>query len=112
VQRIATRDVEIRGTLIRAGESVTFWNVSAKRDEAQFRHANEFDIARHPNRHLTFGSGIHRCIIGASVGQVELAAVFRRLVEKQIRLAVAGPIARLRSNFILGITSLSVRVVS
>lgn len=110
VQRVATRDVEIRGTLVRAGESVTLWNVSANRDDEQFANADQFDVARTPNRHVTFGSGIHRCI-GAAVGQVELAAVLRRMIDQQVRLRLAGPVRRLRSNFILGITSLPVEVV-
>lgn len=109
VQRVATRDVELGGRQIRRGDSVALWNVSANRDERQFPHGDRFDVTRSPNRHLTFGSGIHRCV-GAPVGMVELTSVFRPLTERRIRLELAGPVARLRSNFILGTTSLPVRV--
>lgn len=109
VQRVATRDVEVGGKRIRAGDSVTLWNVSANRDERQFPRADRFDVARSPNRHLTFGSGIHRCV-GAPVGMVELTSVFRPLTQQGIRLELAGPVQRLRSNFILGTTSLPVTV--
>ena len=109
VQRVATRDATVGGREIRRGDSVTLWNVSANRDERQFPHADRFDIGRSPNRHLTFGSGIHRCV-GAPVGMVELTSVFGPLTRRGIRLEKAGPVRRLRSNFILGITALPVTV--
>jgi cytochrome P450 len=109
VQRMAKRDVERRGRLIRAGDSVTLWNVSANRDEEQYPDGDRFDVGRTPNRHLTYGSGIHRCI-GAPVAQAELSLLFRRLLAAGVRCEPAGPARRLRSNFILGITSLPVRI--
>ncbi|MFI7210876.1 cytochrome P450 [Micromonospora maritima] len=110
VQRSALRDVEIGGQLIREGDAVTLWSVSANRDEAQFPQADRFIIDRSPNRHVSFGSGIHRCV-GATVANVELTAAFSALVSRGVRLSLAGPVRRLRSNFILGTTSLPVRVV-
>jgi cytochrome P450 len=110
VQRSANRDVEIGGEIIGEGDSVTLWSVSANRDELQFPDADRFLIARRPNRHISFGSGIHRCV-GAAVANVELTALFSVLAEKRVRLAFAGPVQRLRSNFILGTTALPVRVV-
>lgn len=111
VQRIATRDVEIRGELIRAGDAVTLWNVSANRDEDYFTDPHRFDVGRTPNRHLTFGNGIHRCI-GSAVANVEMSALFGRLVADRLQLEAAGPARRLCSNFILGFTTLPVRVIS
>jgi cytochrome P450 len=111
VQRVATRDLEMRGAQIRAGDAVTLWNVSANRDEGQFPEPMKFDVERSPNRHVTFGGGIHRCI-GASVGLVELGEVFKRLVEGRIRLRISGEVRRLRSNFILGTTSLPVEIAA
>ncbi|WP_320064492.1 cytochrome P450 [Micromonospora sp. RTGN7] len=109
VQRVAKRDVERRGRQIRAGDSVTLWNVSANRDEEQYPDGDVFDVGRTPNRHLTYGSGIHRCI-GAPVAQVELSLLFQRLLTAGVRCEPAGEPRRLRSNFILGITSLPVRI--
>jgi cytochrome P450 len=105
VQRVATRDVELHGRAIRKGDSVTLWNVSANRDERQFPRANEFRVDRSPNRHLTYGSGIHRCI-GAPVAQVELPILFRELLDRKVRFTISGEVVRLRSNFILGVTHL------
>jgi cytochrome P450 len=109
VQRAATRDIRIGDTLIREGDSVALWNVSANRDEEQFPEANRFDLTRTPNRHISFGSGIHRCV-GASIGDTELAILLDALVDRQIRLEPAGPAKYLRSNFILGMNSLPVTV--
>lgn len=110
VRRVAMRDVEIHGSLVEEGQSVTLWNVSANRDPEQFLDPDRFDVGRTPNRHLSFGSGIHRCV-GAPIGQVELSEVFGRLAARRIRLAPAGPVRRLRSNFILGFVNLPVQVV-
>lgn len=105
VQRVATRNTEISGKLIHRGDSVTLWNVSANRDETQFPDACRFDITRNPNRHLSFGSGIHRCV-GATVANAELPIMFGKIASRGIRFRTAGRVTRLRSNFIQGITSL------
>lgn len=109
VQRVAKQDVERAGVRIRRGDSVTLWNVSANHDETQFPEPERFDVTRSPNRHLSYGAGIHRCI-GAPAAQVELSLLFQRLLVPGLRWRLAGPPRRLRSNFILGITSLPVEV--
>ncbi|HST86248.1 MAG TPA: cytochrome P450 [Kineosporiaceae bacterium] len=109
VQRVARRDTVRHGVPIREGDSVTLWNFSANRDEDQFPDAACFDVTRSPNRHLSYGSGLHRCI-GAPIAQAELALLFRRLLAAPVRWRPAGQARRLRSNFILGITELPVEV--
>jgi cytochrome P450 len=109
VLRVPTRDVELGGRTIQAGQAVTLWNVSANRDESRFPDPESFDVRRNPNRHLAYGAGGHRCI-GSGVAQVELRVLFGRLAESRIRLGLAGEVVRLRSNFIQGITRLPVRV--
>lgn len=108
--RVTKQDVELRGKLIPAGASVVLWNVSANRDEERFPDPHRFDITRSPNRHITFGTGIHRCV-GAALGLTELATLFRRLGSQAARFELAGEVRRLRSNFMLGINHLPVRVV-
>ncbi|MET8327370.1 cytochrome P450 [Streptomyces sp. NPDC005181] len=110
VQRAAKHDVTRGGIEIKAGDSVTLWNYSANRDEAQFPDAHLFDIARTPNRHLTYGSGLHRCI-GAPIAQAELALVFEQIMASGLTFKIAGEVRRLRSNFLLGITRLPLEVV-
>ncbi|MEV7997196.1 cytochrome P450 [Streptomyces sp. NPDC086077] len=110
VQRVAKHDVERGGVRIKAGESVTLWNYSANRDEAQFQDPHLFDITRTPNRHLTYGSGLHRCI-GAPIAQAELSLLFGQLMVSGLRFRLADDVRRLRSNFLLGITRLPVEVI-
>ncbi|MCP2243413.1 cytochrome P450 [Lentzea aerocolonigenes] len=105
VQRVVTKPVVLHGIELPVGASVTLWNASANRDEAQFPGAHRFDLARTPNHHLAFGSGIHHCI-GAATARLELTALLEALAALPFRLRLAGPVARLRSNFMLGIKSL------
>ncbi|GAA2048388.1 cytochrome P450 [Catenulispora yoronensis] len=109
VQRVTTRDVVVRGVPIAAGEIVTLWNVSANRDPDQFPDPDRFDITRSPNRHLSFGAGVHRCI-GAPAGNVELTEAFHALLGSGLEFRTAGDPVRLRSNFILGFTSLPIEI--
>jgi cytochrome P450 len=108
--RVATRDVRVRDKQIQAGDSVALWMVSANRDDAYFSDPDTFDIARTPNHHVAFGSGVHRCI-GSALGQLELTTLYRRLIDAPIRLVPDGQVHRLPSNFILGVGHLPVRVV-
>jgi len=107
VQRVAKQDVERRGKHIHEGDLVTLWNVSANRDEDEFDRPGTFDVARSPNRHLAYGSGLHRCV-GAPIAQAEMQTFFSKLLAAGIRLELAGDVRPLRSNFILGIAQLPV----
>jgi pentalenolactone synthase len=62
---------------------------AANRDPSAFADATEFDPARSPNPHLSFGHGAHFCI-GASLARTELTAVFSALFRRfpSLRLAV------------------------
>ncbi|SCL27428.1 Cytochrome P450 [Micromonospora pallida] len=109
VQRTAKTELTIGGQRITPGQSVTLWNVSANFDEEVFARPEVFDVGRHPNRHLAFGSGPHRCI-GLGAAWMEIRILLEELVERRMRFEVAGPVRRLRSNFMLGPTRLPVRV--
>ncbi|MFN0091683.1 MAG: cytochrome P450 [Acidimicrobiales bacterium] len=90
--RTATRDVELHGQTIRAGDTVGIWYPSANRDDAMFERPYELDLTREPNYHLAFGHGPHFCL-GANLARWELRAVFRELAERRLlsRLAVVAP---------------------
>jgi cytochrome P450 len=111
VGRTLTRDLVLHDTQLQAGQRVTLWNAAANRDERQFQDADTFDVGRQPNHHLAFGAGNHRCI-GQYVAREEVTALFTHLTERKVRLALDGPIHRLRSNFMQGTTSMPVRVLS
>jgi len=81
IQRIATEDVEMRGKVLRKDDRVRWFISSANRDPAAFPDADTFDISRHPNQHVAFGSGTHHCL-GATLARVEGQEVFRALAER------------------------------
>ena len=89
--RTATRDVEMRGQKICAGDTVGIWYPSANRDEDVFDRPSELDITRQPNPHVGFGHGVHFCL-GANLARFELRAVFRELGRRRClsRLEVPG----------------------
>jgi cytochrome P450 len=111
VQRMAQRDVVVRDRTIKAGDTVTLWNVSGNRDPEQFPDPDRLLLDRRPNRHLSYGTGVHRCV-GANLGQVEVSIAFDLLRRRRLRLRPAGPAGPFRSNFILGVRALPVTVAT
>jgi len=79
--RLATRDVEVQGTTIAAGEFVLCWLGSANRDEDVFERAETFDVRRQENHHLSFGFGPHYCL-GASLATLEAVTAMRVLLAR------------------------------
>jgi cytochrome P450 len=84
--RTVTRDTELGGQQLRAGDVVYVAFASANRDESMFECPDEIrlDRARDPQRpHLAFGFGVHRCI-GRHFGRVQLEILFGELF-RQVR---------------------------
>lgn len=106
--RTPIRDVEIRGTKIRAGENLCLFYPSANRDEEVFEDPFAFRVDRTPNRHLAFGIGEHFCL-GANLARLELRVVFRHLVQRLEHVEPAGPVERLHSSFLGGIKRMPIR---
>jgi len=109
-RRTATRDAEIRGVPIRAGEKVTLWYPSANRDEDQFPDPDAFDVGRTPNEHVAFGGrGPHHCL-GANLARLEILVMFEELLWRIPDMELAGPVERLQMNLINGIKHMPVTV--
>lgn len=108
-RRTATRDTELGGTAIRAGDKVVMWYPSGNHDETAFEEPFAFDIDRDPNDHLAFGSGRHICL-GGGLARLEVRVVLEELLRRVASIEVTGEPTRLRSNFINGLKSLPVRV--
>jgi cytochrome P450 len=87
--RISREDIEVDGTVIPAGELVTFSTMSAMRDERVYDHPDAFNIHRTnmPRLHPVFGYGVHRCI-GEALARAELeeslAALTARIPQMQM----------------------------
>ncbi|MFF3110322.1 cytochrome P450 [Kitasatospora sp. NPDC057904] len=113
--RVAVEDIELDGTLIRAGDGVFAMLSTANRDEGMFggpdrTSPDDVDLDRDARRHLAFGFGVHQCLgqpLARAELQIALATLFRRL--PGLRLAVPEDDLRFRSeNIIYGLKSLPV----
>ena len=109
-RRTATRDVELRGQQIKAGDKVVTWYISANRDEEQFADPYRFDVTRRPNDHVTFGPGGPHFCLGAHLARLETKILFQELLPRLASIELAGPVERIRSNFVNGIKRMPVRV--
>src|SRR6516165_2532296 len=112
MRRTARRDVELCGRRIAKGDKVVMWYISGNRDENKIERADEFIVDRAKVRqHLSFGAGIHRCV-GDRLAEQQLRILWEEILERGLRFEVAGPVQRLYSNFIRGIRSLPVKLVT
>lgn len=108
--RVATEDMEIDGTLIRAGEGVLCMLSTANRDEGVFPGGSELDLDRDARRHLAFGFGVHQCL-GQPLARAELQIALRTLFDRLpgLRLAVDERELSYRTTMVVhGVDSLPV----
>jgi cytochrome P450 len=110
MRRTATADTELGRAAIRAGDKVVLWYVSGNRDESEFADPDAFDVARTPNRHLSFGRGGPHLCLGVHVARLEVRIMLAALSRRVARFELAGPPRRIRSNFTNGLKELPVRV--
>ncbi|MER7004925.1 cytochrome P450 [Dactylosporangium sp. NPDC000555] len=109
--RTATRDTFLGGAFVEEGDIVTIWNVSANRDERVFDRPDEFDLARTPNKHLSFAYGPHFCL-GAYLARAEIGALLTALREQVRTIEPAGEPRRVYSSFLSGYAALPVRLIA
>lgn len=108
--RTATCDVEFQGQLIREGDRLVLWYLSGNRDDSVIESPDNFIIdRRYPNKHLSFGAGIHHCI-GERLATLQLRIMWEEILEQQLIIDVVGSPKRLYSNFIRGFSNLPVRI--
>ncbi|MEU3463561.1 cytochrome P450 [Streptomyces sp. NPDC006733] len=107
-RRTATRDTELAGVRIRAGQKVVVYHASANRDPAVFPDPDRFDITRDPGDHLSFGSGPHFCL-GSHLARTQMRAMVRQVLTRLPGLEPDGEPVRLVSNFQNGLKHLPVR---
>lgn len=83
--RVAPNDLDVGGQAIPRGSDVAVLFGAANRDPAVFDRPNEFSMEREPNRHLSYGGGIHHCI-GGPLATAMVAGIVHELA------AALGPI--------------------
>src|SRR4051794_2450531 len=71
VARVATSDTEVAGCPVAAGEWVVMGIPAANRDPSVYDGPEDVVIDRLPNRHATFGLGVHRCL-GSNLARLEM----------------------------------------
>ena len=108
MRRTATRDTEIAGERIGAGDKVVMYYGAANRDASQFDRSDEFDITRFPNRHIAFGGGTHICL-GQHVARVEIDALLNEIITRMPDITLADEPEWLASNFISGPRTMPIR---
>ena len=109
-RRTATRDVDLNGRRIAAGDKVVIWFISADYDDDQFSDPYRFDIHRTPNRHVAFGLMSPHICLGAQLARMEIKVLLEELLPRLAGAKFAGPIDRLRSNFINGIKHMPIEI--
>ena len=109
MRRTTTRDVEVSGVRIPAGDKVSMWYASANRDEEHFDNPWMFDVTRSPNHHVGFGGGGTHFCLGANLARREIAVIFEELRNRLPDITVTEEPSMLWSAFIHGIKRLPVR---
>lgn len=109
-RRTATKDTEIAGVKISAGQKVVPWFAAGNRDEKVFDSPNRMDVTRNPNEHMTFGRGGPHMCLGNALARIELRVMFEDLLSRISGMERVGEVDYLRSNFVHGIKRMPVRV--
>jgi cytochrome P450 family 142 subfamily A polypeptide 1 len=109
MRRTATRDTEVAGTPVKAGDEVLLMYPSANRDESVFDAPDRFDVGRAPNPHIAFGFGTHFCL-GAALARLEIRVMFEELLPRLRNLCLAAGTTpeRIPNAFVRGFRSLHV----
>jgi cytochrome P450 len=107
--RRVSRDAEVHGASLRAGERVALLFGAANMDERRFPDPERFDLDRPPGGNLGWGNGPHTCV-GIHLAKLEMAALLRALVAQVETIELTGPPTRIRNNTLQGIGALPVRL--
>lgn len=92
--------LEYKGHQLKQGAQVTFLYLSGNRDPRRFERADELDLARQDNLHLTFGLGAHYCI-GAPLARLEMQIAFRKLLQRFPNIRMAHEEAEFSPGFVI-----------
>jgi cytochrome P450 len=110
-RRTATRDVELNGQQIRAGEKVVLWYVSSNRDETRFEDPDRFDVRRDAE-HQAFGAGGRHFCLGTALARLELSVMLEETLARYPHMQLAGEPGYVESPFINQLKQLPVRLAA
>ncbi|QIG91343.1 cytochrome P450 family protein [Bradyrhizobium sp. 6(2017)] len=86
--RYVRRDVELGGVHLKKGERVMAMIAAANVDSCAHVHPDRMDLERKPNRHVSFGTGIHFCL-GHQLARIETTCALQALFTRWPRLQLA-----------------------
>jgi cytochrome P450 len=110
MRRTALEDAEVEGQLIRKGDKLALWYISANRDESIFPDADRIIVDRdNARRHLAFGYGIHRCV-GARVAELQLMTLIEEMAKRRLRVNVVSEPERVSGCFVHGYRKMMVEL--
>lgn len=104
--RVPTATTSVGGTEIAEGTIAFILLAAANRDPSHFPSPENFDVAREPNEHVSFGEGIHFCL-GAPLARLEGAIAIEQMLDKFPRLQLADPIAKMAYRGSMALRGLS-----
>ena len=106
-RRTATRDTDLNGVQIKAGEKVVMWYTSSNRDESRYEDPDRFDVARNPD-HQAFGAGGRHYCLGTALARLELRILFEETLARYPEMSLAGEPVFVESPFVNQLKSLQV----
>jgi cytochrome P450 len=107
--RTATRDTELHGCPIAAGDKVVLWYPSSNRDETRYEDPDRFDVERNPE-HQAFGAGGRHFCLGTALARLELQILLEETLARFPQMELAGQPAHVESPFANQLKTLPVRL--
>jgi cytochrome P450 len=108
-RRTATKDTELGGRQIKAGDRVVMWYVSSNRDESRYEDPDRFDVRR-TTEHQAFGAGGRHFCLGTALARLELRILFEETLKRFPNMEIAGTPLTVESAFINQLKTLPVRL--
>jgi len=108
MRRTAQDDVELHGQTIKKGDKAALWYIAGNHDPDVYKEPHRFDVGRAGNEHIAFGGGGPHFCLGTHLARLEIRVMFEELLARMPEMDFAGPVERLRSNFINGIKHMPV----
>jgi cytochrome P450 len=108
-RRTASRDTELGGRQIKAGEKVVMWYASSNRDESRYENPNHFDVRRNAE-HQAFGAGGRHFCLGTALARLELQILFEETLARYPEMQLAGKPRTVESGFLNQLKALPVKL--
>jgi len=110
MRRTASRDTELAGTAIAAGDKVVMWYGSENYDPEVFPSPHTFDVTRSASRQLSFGGGGPHFCLGALLARMEIRVLLEEMLRRDMQLTQTTAPVRVASNFVNGLVEVGMRV--